>query len=80
MATVLRAQGLAVRIYKDDHLPAHVHVVGDGIAKINLQGPDGSPSIVFTRGMNRAEVRRAWQLVVQNRAFLLEQWGRIHGA
>ena len=80
MVTVSQAHGLAVRIYKDDHPPAHVHVVGNGIAKINLQGLDSSPSIVFTRGMNRAEVRRAWQLVVQNRAFLLEQGWSIHGA
>lgn len=79
MVTVLRSDGLAVRIYKDDHPPAHVHVVGDGLAKIDLLGPDGRPSIVFTRAMNRGEARRAWQLVVKNRTILLEQWEAIHG-
>jgi hypothetical protein len=36
MVTVLREGGLRVRIYTDDHEPAHVHVVGDGIARVSL--------------------------------------------
>lgn len=80
MVTVLRSHGLAVRIYKDDHLPAHVHVVGDGLAKIDLLSPDGRPSIEFTRGMNWAEARRALRLVTQNQAVLLKRWEAIHGA
>ena len=38
MVTVLRANGLRVVIFVNDHLPAHVHVFGDGEAKINLLG------------------------------------------
>ncbi len=34
MVTVLRAHGLRVVIYANDHRPAHVHVFGDGEAKI----------------------------------------------
>ena len=44
MVTVLRAQGLRVVIFLNDHHPAHVHVFGDGEAKINLSGPDGARS------------------------------------
>ncbi len=80
MVTVLRSLGLSVRIYKDDHPPAHVHVVGDGMAKIDLLGPEGRPFIVWTRGMNRVEVRRAYQLVAENQAQLLKRWEEIHGA
>lgn len=40
MVTVLRAHGLRVVIFVDDHQPAHVHVFGDGQAKINLLGAD----------------------------------------
>ncbi|WP_244475818.1 DUF4160 domain-containing protein [Methylobacterium sp. Leaf93] len=36
MVTVLRSGGLRVIIFVDDHEPAHVHVFGDGHAKINL--------------------------------------------
>ena len=36
MVTVFRAHGLRVVIFVNDHKPAHVHVFGDGEAKINL--------------------------------------------
>ena len=80
MVTVLREAGFSVRIYKDDHAPAHVYVVGDGIAKLNLDGPDGRPAFVRTRGMTRAQERRAYDVVARNRAALLDRWRDIHGA
>jgi len=46
MVTVIRAYGLRVVIFVDDHLPALVHVFGDGQAKINLLGGDGGPELV----------------------------------
>jgi hypothetical protein len=46
MVTVLRAHGLRVVIFVDDHQPAHVHVFGDGEAKINLLGSGGAPALV----------------------------------
>jgi len=40
MPTVLRAGGLRVVIYPNDHPPAHVHVIGPGwVVVINLFGP-----------------------------------------
>ena len=41
MVTVLRAHGLRVVIFANDHRPAHVHAFGDGEAKINLCEVDG---------------------------------------
>lgn len=41
MVTVLRAHGLRVVIFSNDHQPAHVHVFGDGQAKVNLLGAEG---------------------------------------
>ena len=58
MVTVLRAAGLRVVIFVDDHQPAHVHVFGDGHAKINLLGADGTPELVWVDGMTRGEIRR----------------------
>jgi hypothetical protein len=49
MVTVLRADGLRVVIYVNDHLPAHVHVFGGGEAKINLIGTQGGPDLVWAR-------------------------------
>ncbi len=79
MVTVLRADGLRVIIYLNDHLPAHVHVLGDGEAKINLMGPQGVPELVWADDMTRGEVRRAMRIVAEQRAFLLQRWEDIHG-
>ena len=79
MVTVLRAHGLRVVIYANDHRPAHVHVFGDGEAKIDLLGPDGTPALVWADGMTRGEVRRAMRIVVEQQAFLLARWEDIHG-
>ena len=46
MPTILREGGLSIRIYLDDHLPAHVHVVSaTGTAKIEIGG-EGRPKVV----------------------------------
>jgi hypothetical protein len=75
MVTVLRADGLRVVIDVNDHHPAHVHVFGDGEAKINLIGPD----LVWADGMTRGEVRRAIRLVSDRLTFLRRKWEEIHG-
>ena len=66
MVTVFRGDGFRVVIYVNDHNPAHVHVVGDGEAKIDLLGADGAPDLVWADGMTRGEVRRAMRLVVRS--------------
>jgi hypothetical protein len=79
MVTVWRAEGLRVVIFVDDHAPAHVHVFGDGQAKINLNGDGGVPELVWADGMTRGEVRRAMRVVEAQRVFLLGRWKDIHG-
>ena len=79
MVTVLRADGLRVVIYINDHLPAHVHVFGDGEAKINLIGTQGSHELVWADNMTRGEVRRSMRVVAGQLAFLLQRWEDIHG-
>ena len=79
MVTVLRAHGLRVVIYVNDHDPAHVHVFGDGEAKINLLGTGSSPELVWADGMSRGEVRRALRIVTDEQTALLARWEEIHG-
>jgi len=79
MITVLRAHGLRVVIFVDDHEPAHVHVFGDGHAKINLVSDEGSPGLVWAQDMTKGEVRRAFKVIVENQAALLKRWNEIHG-
>ena len=79
MVTVLRAHGLRVVIFTNDHEPAHVHVFGDGEAKINLLGPGGTPALIWADGMSRGEVRRAMRIVTEQQAVLLARWEDIYG-
>ena len=77
MVTIYRASGLRVVIFVDDHEPAHVHVFGDGEAKIDLLGDE--PQLVWAIGMKRSEVRRAMAIVKEQRDDFLREWRRIHG-
>ncbi len=79
MVTVYRAHGLRIVIFVDDHEPSHVHVFGDGEAKINLAGSGGKPDLVYAIGMTRAEVRRAMNVVKEQQTYLLNTWSEIHG-
>ncbi|MBX3578450.1 MAG: DUF4160 domain-containing protein [Rhizobiaceae bacterium] len=76
MPTVLRLSGLNVVIYPDDHEPAHVHVRGDGEAKISLEP---SVRLDWERGMSWATAQKAVRLVAANREMLLRKWNEIHG-
>jgi hypothetical protein len=79
MVTIYRRHGLKVVIFVDDHEPAHVHVFGDGQAKINLLGPDGEPELIWADGMKRNDVRRAMRIVTEQKALFLRRWTEIHG-
>jgi Domain of unknown function (DUF4160) len=68
-----------VVIFLNDHHPAHVHVFGDGEAKINLLGSDGAPALVWADGMRSGEVRRAMRIVTERQAAMLTRWEAIHG-
>lgn len=79
MITVHRAAGFCVVIFTNDHEPAHVHVLKDGEAKINLAGPGDAPELVWAVDMTRADVRRAMAIVPEQRDHLLARWNEIHG-
>lgn len=79
MVTIHRAHGLRVIIFTDDHEPAHVHVFGDGQARINLIGSDGAPTVVWAEGMKANDLRRAMRLVRDQQEQFLARWREIHG-
>ena len=79
MVTVHREAGLRFIIFVDDHEPAHVHVIGDGTAKINLTGPDGKPELVYNDDFKVGDLRKAMRIVTEQQAFLLEKWNEYHG-
>ena len=78
MVTVLRAEGVRVVIFSNDHQPAHVHVfIGGGEAKIDLM--PGSITLVWAKGMSRAEIRTAVRIVGEHQVSLIQRWSEIHG-
>lgn len=76
---MLRKSGLHIVIYLDDHPPPHVHVFGDGSAKITLGGDQEAPEVVRTAGMRAGELRKALGVVLEHRSALMEKWKEFHG-
>ena len=79
MVVVHRAHGYRFVIYTDDHEPAHIHIVGAGLAKIHLLGPGGRPQVVDVRGIKRSDMRRLYDEVEARREEFIREWERIHG-
>lgn len=79
MVTVHREAGFRFVIFADDHEPAHVHVVGDGAAKVNLLGPDGEPELVSSFGFKLGDMRKMMRIIAREQLALIEKWNEIHG-
>lgn len=79
MVTIHREGGLRISIFKDDHEPAHVHMIGDGEAKVNLIGADGQPALVWSVGLSKSDLRRALRIVAKRQIEFLARWRTIHG-
>lgn len=79
MVTVHREAGLSFIISTDDHEPAHVHVVGDGSAKIDLSGAEGGPELVWNNGFKAGDLKKAMRIVAEQRAMMLKRCDEIHG-
>ena len=75
MVTVLRQHGMRFVIYTADHEPAHVHVFGDGEARIDIV----DLAVLSQDGMSDRDVRRAVTLVEENRELFLDTWKKYHG-
>jgi hypothetical protein len=75
MVTVLRQYGMRLVIYTADHEPPHVHVVGDGEARIDIL----DLKVITQGGMSDGDVRRAMDVVTANRQLFLDTWRQYHG-
>lgn len=79
MPTVLSKDGFKVRIYNNDHLPAHVHVFkAEGEIKIDIGNGKEDPTPIWVEKMSDRDVRRALELVTEHKLKLLEEWRKIH--
>ncbi|CAN5845244.1 hypothetical protein BH20ACI4_BH20ACI4_07180 [soil metagenome] len=80
MPTILRRNGFEFVIRTRDHEPPHVHVLYAGTEVLfNLGIADEMPLIREVRGMNRRNVRRAFEIAVENNEMFLMRWREIYG-
>lgn len=79
MVVIHRAHGFRFVIYLHDHEPAHVHIIGAGLAKVHLLGPDGRPKVMDVIGIKASDMRRLLAEVTERRDQFLREWERIHG-
>lgn len=75
MVTVLRQHGLRFVIYTADHEPPHVHVYGDGEARIDIV----TLKVLTQGGMSDRDIRRAVAVIEANRQLFQETWRKYHG-
>lgn len=75
MVTILREFGMRFVIYTADHEPPHVHVYGDGEARIDIL----TLKVITQGGMSDRDVRRAVAVIDANRQLCLDTWEKYHG-
>lgn len=76
MPTIIRQDGFEIRIYSQDHNPAHVHCFRAGAELIVFLD---DLAIRENNGMNRRHALRALEIIAEHQSFLLTEWRRIHG-
>ena len=79
MVTIFRESGLRFVIFIDDHAPPHVHVFGDGIAKIELGANKDEVRVIDAERMKTGAVRKAKRIVSERRDELMMKWEAFHG-
>ena len=76
MSRVYDEGGFQVHIWPNDHPPAHVHVYrAEGLATIDLH----TLEVRAAYDLKPADLRRACELVEENRSFFLLKWRHTHG-
>lgn len=70
--------GLAVRVYANDHRPARVHVVGKGCEAVFILRA-GAPELRENYGFGPCDVKRIEAGLSERMDEILAAWERIHG-
>jgi len=81
MPTIFRTRhGYAVRIYPNDHRPAHVHVVGpETEARFELLCDQGTVLLMDNYGFSRTRLNSIAQELIDQLDDLCAAWETIHG-
>ena len=80
MANVGKIDGLRVVIYSNDHIPAHVHVIGGGCEAIfNLNCQNGQPELRENYGFSTHKLSKIEAELTSRLTHFCEEWSKIHG-
>lgn len=75
MPTVLRVDGFAIRIYLNDHTPAHIHVFkAENEARITLE----DQNVMSNIGFHNREISRILEIIEEHQDELLAAWDEYH--
>jgi len=78
--TILLTGGFAIRVYLNDHGPAHVHVwKADAWVVIALPHDDVPVRAVRAGAMKERDIMRALRIVEEHAEALWKAWRRYHG-
>lgn len=76
MPVIFREAGLRFIVYVDDHVPAHVHVEGNGgSAKIAI----ADATLIWSHRLGHRDINRAVNVVKARRVEFTTAWQNIHG-
>jgi hypothetical protein len=75
--TIHQEGGFRFVIYLNDHSPPHVHVIGDGHAKVLVD--DSGPLLDEADGFNRGQLRAILRIAAKEGPKFLRMWNKIHG-
>lgn len=83
MPEIFRSDGCVVKVFSDDHTPAHVHVASaEQEIKIDISGPT---AIVLESGKRRRQkadakfTKKALRIVNERLSEVKAAWEAIHG-
>lgn len=87
MPKVFTEAGFEFWVYTADHPPAHSHVIrghkhgrGRKAEVLIFIGDEFTPpALREVRGMRKADVKRAFRIVIRRQSALLEVWRTIYG-
>jgi len=79
--TVLTIRNIRVAIYANDHPPPHVHAIrrDGGMAKFELNCPDGPVRLVGQTGFRLVEIAEIGEAIAEQLEAICAEWSRIHG-
>jgi hypothetical protein len=79
LATLFRIGGYRIVVYSNDHRPPHVHVVGEGHARLELGKTADDVRLTEQDGVSPRDLRRIVREIIARHSECLAGWRKYHG-